>query len=177
MRTESKVDNDVVSIEVRANITLGIGEIRSGRALWFLSQHLLFTTACERNTYPSVGIDDRGASGDVVGHVGRVAREEPDRDEVVRALHRVPAATVRIERWAVAVGRRRLDSAACVPVRVHVAVVARRGASHCAAGRHCAVCAGVETHRVRRLVIDAFDPEEASESVVCLHADRRAHSL
>ena len=63
----------------------------------FTNEHLLSVTACKQKAYPGVGIDGRGASGNIVGYVTRVAREEPDLDEVIRPLHRVPATAIRIE--------------------------------------------------------------------------------
>ena len=56
---------------------------------------------------------------------------------------------------------RRLDTTASVAVGIDVAVVPGGFASHGAARGHITVCTRVEGHRIRRLVVDAFDPVEA----------------
>ena len=114
--------------------------------------------------HPVIG-DDARRAGLEVGRDGAGAREEPDLDKGARALHRVDAAADRVERRPVAVRRGGLHAAPGVAVRVHVAVVHRRGPRHRAARGHRAVRAGVERHRVGRLVVDTFDPGEGSGSV------------
>ena len=109
-------------------------------------------------THPVVRVDRRRTGAHVAWHVVRVAGEEPNVDEIIRALHRVPAAAVCVERRAVAVRRRSLHTTPGISVRIHVAVVVRRSAGHSAASGHRAVRARVEGHCVRRLVVDAFDP-------------------
>lgn len=125
--------------------------------------------------HPVVGVDGARAVLEVRRDV-RVAREEPDLDEAARTLHRVDAAAVRVELWAVAVRRRGLHATPRVTVRGDVAVVERRHARHRARPGHRAACARVEGHRVRGLVVHALEPARISESALD-HMSERDQAL
>ena len=84
-----------------------------------------------------------------------MAVPEPDLDEVVVALHRVPASTVLVERRAVAVHRSTsLDTTAIVAL----AIIVTSGTSHgTTAGGHGATGIGVKSDLVTTLVVDTLN--------------------
>ena len=76
-------------------------------------------------SHPIIRVNASMAVLDPAGDATILARPEPDLDERVGALHRVPSATSRIEGGAVAVRRRRGHAAAGIVRRSCVAVVPR----------------------------------------------------
>ena len=74
------------------------------------------------DTHPVVGVHTRGPILHITRHIPRVPRPEPDLDERVRSLHRIPAAACGVEGGAVAVRSRGTHAAPRVAVHVRVAV-------------------------------------------------------
>ena len=120
-RTKRKVDDNVVCAEVARHVARRRGEVRG----W-----------CT----PLGRVDLLGALGDVRGDALVVARPEPDLDARVRALHRVEAATVVVEREPVRLRGPVEHGAARVAGRRDVAVRLHRVAGHLARTAHRAAC-------------------------------------
>ena len=120
--TERQVNNEIMRPEVALHIAVRAREVRDGRA-------------------PAAGVDP----GRAIAHLERdalaVPRPEPDLDPGVGALHRVPAAAVRVERGSVRVRGRVLHATARVGGRVDVAVCPERDARLVARSRDGAVYA------------------------------------
>ena len=79
----------------------------------------------QQPTHPIARIDRRRAIPHLARHIPRAAAPEPDLDERIRALHRVPAAARAVERRAEAVRAWRAHAAPRVVRRARVAVVPR----------------------------------------------------
>jgi hypothetical protein len=82
-RTESEVDDDVISVEFGGNIAAGIREV------------------CRRCT-PLVSVDFVLRAQDINGHGIVSPLPEPHVDEGVSALDSIPSTAVGIERWPIA---------------------------------------------------------------------------
>ena len=119
--TKREVDDDVVCAEVARHVARRRGEVRGRRT-------------------PLGRVDLLGAIGDVRGDALVVARPEPDLDARVRALHRVEAATVVVEREPVRLRGPVEHGAARVSGRRDVAVRLHGMTGHLARTAHRAAC-------------------------------------